>query len=174
MLSRIITITLLISSLFGGIVAAELIYIDDVGPRTIGESFALTGSAELPAGTVLHIRVIPVADLGISVSPGPSDVMIWGDTVIEPGPSEKIGLWNYTINTSNLLPTAYFVRVYSDDMKYPYAERATAFIACSPTQTVPAQTQGFGIIGCLAGACAAVLLCCRWKPSQKIPKNVGR
>ena len=138
--------------------ADELIYIDDVGPQTIGESFTLTGSAELPAGTVLHIRIVPVDDGGISISAGPSKEMVWGDAVIEKGPGETGGVWNYTVNTSNLLPIAYFVRVYSDDVKYPYSERATAFTAHLPMIPEPTASP-LSLVGVLGGlGCATALV----------------
>ncbi|MDV0443426.1 hypothetical protein [Methanorbis rubei] len=160
MFARIVLTILLLSIFFCGVtVADELIHIDDVGPQTIGESFTLTGSAEFPAGTVLHIRIVPVDDVDISISAGPSKNMVWGDTVIEKGPGGTNGAWNYTVNTSNLLPTAYFVRVYSDDVKYPYSERATAFTARLPTQIRPEPTaSSLPLVGILGGlGCAAAL-----------------
>ena len=151
---------ILLSVLFCGVAAAdELISIDAVGSKTIGEPFTLTGSAELPEGTVLHIRIVPVDDVGISISAGPSKEMVWGETRIETGPGGKGGVWNYTVNTSNFLPTAYFVRVYSDDVKYPYSERSTAFTARLPAEMIPDPTAAsLPLAGILGGLGLAAVL----------------
>ncbi len=138
---------LFLSVFFCGVaIADELIYIDAVGPQTIGEPFTLTGSADLPAGTVLHIHIVPVDAVGISISSGPSKEMVWGETLIEKGTCETGGVWRYTVNTSNLLPTSYFVRVYSDDVKYPYSERATAFTARLPGENTLIHPPESGVV----------------------------
>ena len=67
---------LFLSVFFCGVaIADELIYIDAVGPQTIGEPFTLTGSTDLPAGTVLHIRIVPVSVKGSPIVCGPTASM---------------------------------------------------------------------------------------------------
>ena len=154
--NKIFTVMIFALLLFFGVgtAAAYWITIDPLSDseKIIGTPFTVTGTTNLPAGTQLDIRFVPVKYVDVDMFVNKE--MLFAKTYVQTGvsPSSSLNIWSYEVNTSNFIPPAYQVTVIGlGPSASADCRDAKPFLVSYPA--TPSSHQSPGFLGILSLAC---------------------